>query len=164
MGLVDTRLNIHYFPETIGLVNQIDRDKNKKLFFFEVDEKSFLLNDEILGVYKKYNLTVLVHQTRNGYHFLSPTLISLELWKEIHQELIHLNPKCPMITLRVQGNKHPNESDYFYRYEVYNNYNRTKNIRSVCLFLNKIFGSDLLGDLDGELQTVRYKPHLRDND
>ena len=157
--MANTGLSIHYYPETIGLVNQIARDKNKKLFFFEVDTKDINQISYILDIYKHNHLTVLYHQTQMGYHFLSPTLIDLRRWQQIHKSLLFLNKKCPMITMRVKGNKYPNEESLFYRYQVKEYCSPSENVKSICLFLNKIFGSELQGTLEGELQTVTYRPH-----
>ena len=145
---------------TKGLVNQIDKDKNKKLFFFEIDTHDIKLVDLILEVYQKYQLTVVYHKTKMGYHFISPTLISLEEWKMIHKQILHINPSCPMITLRVEGNKYPNELNYFYKAGVNINCHQEKNVKSICLFLNKVFDFEpkLGGLIEGDLQLVSYLP------
>ncbi len=145
---------------TKGLVNQIDKDKNKKLFFFEIDSHDIKLVDLILSIYQKYELTVLFHKSKMGYHFISPTLINLEKWKLIHSELIYINPTCPMITLRVMGNKYPNEYEYFYKAGIRINCDSSKNVKSICLFLTKIFdfATPLKGNIEGDLQLVSYLP------
>ena len=155
-------MNKHYFPETTGLIAQVD-DKTRKLFFFETDEDNENIHNRILRVYEKYNLTVLYHKTGSGgKHYLSPTIINVKTWKEAHQILKDINPKCPQICLRVKPNKYPNEAEFFYTHEVRNNGTFTwyRNAESVCHFLNKIFGSKLIGRLDGDLQTVKYHPRL----
>ena len=156
-------MNKKYFPETLGLINQIDRNTEKKLFFFETDIDDPNIHDLILSVYKKYNLTVLFHKTGSGgKHYLSPTIIDIKTWKEAHLQLKFINVKCPMICLRVKPNKYPNESEYFYRHEIKNNEIDTwyKNSETICNFINKIFGSKLIGKLEGDLQTVKYHPHI----
>jgi hypothetical protein len=156
-------LNKKYFPETLGLINQIDRNTEKKLFFFETDIDDSNIHNLILSVYKKYNLTVLFHKTGSGgKHYLSPTIIDIKTWKEAHLQLKEINPKCPMICLRVKPNKYSNEAEYFYRHEIQNNSLDTwdKNSETICNFLNKIFGSKLIGRLEGDLQTVKYHPHI----
>ena len=153
-------MNKHYFPETTGLVAQVD-DKTRKLFFFETDQKNDKVHKLILSVYEKYNLTVLYHRTGSGgMHYLSPTIIDIPTWKEAHQILKSINPKCPQICLRVQANKHANESDFFYTHQVINNgtYTWYINSETVCNYLNKIFGSKLIGRLSGDLKTVKYHP------
>ena len=145
---------------TKGLVNQIDKDKNKKLFFFEIDTHDIKLVDLILETYQKYELTVLYHKSKMGYHFISPTLINLDKWKLIHSALIHINPTCPMITLRVMGNKYPNEYEYFYKAGIRINCDSSKNVKSIWLFLNKVFDFEpkLRGLIEGDLQLVSYLP------
>ena len=54
------------------------KNKEKKLFFFEIDTHDNNLLIKILDVYEKYSLDVIFHKTFQGYHFISPTLINLE--------------------------------------------------------------------------------------
>ena len=154
----------HYFAETTGLINQIDENREKKLFLFETDEKNDIVHNKILSVYEKYNLTVLFHRTGSGgMHYLSPTIIDIKTWKEAHFILKDINKKCPMICLRVKPNKYPNESDFWYTHEIRNNEINTwnRNAETVCNYLNKIFGSKLIGKLKGEFEIVKYKPHIK---
>ena len=153
----------HYFPETTGLCDIIDSDKNKRLCFFEIDVIDMLLLERILYTYKKYELDVVYHKTLKGWHFISPTLVDLPKWKQFHSELKDINPKCPMICLRVQGNKYPGEDTFFYHSVTETNTMPEHNIKSVCLFLNKIFQSTLQGEIEGALKTVKYKPHIRNH-
>jgi len=145
---------------TKGLVNQINKNKNMKLFFFEIDSHDIKLVNLILETYQKYELTVVYHKTQQGYHFISPTLLNLTMWKMIHKELIHINPTCPMITLRCQGNKYLGEEKFFYKAGVKINCHQEKNVKSICLFLNKVFDFEpkLGGSLEGNLQLVSYLP------
>ena len=148
---------------TKGLVNQIDKDKNKKLFFFEIDTHDQQLVHRILHVYYENKLTVLYHKTKMGFHFISPTLITLEKWKNCHNELLEINPKFPQICLRIMGNKYPNEYEYFYKaVSIVNGNNLNNNVKSVCLLLNKIFDFEpkLLGSLSGDLVQVSYLPKM----
>lgn len=153
-------MNSSYHDETIGLVHQIDQNKNKKLVFFEIDTKEPELINLILSTYSFFKLDVVYHQTQNGYHFLSPTLVNLETWKEFQTVLKDINVKCSMTTLRIKGNKYPNESSFFYKSETKINTIPSKNIRSVCNLLNKVFQSNLQGELDGDLELVRYRPKI----
>ena len=154
----------HYFAETTGLINQIDENREKKLFFFETDEKNDKVHNKILSVYEKYNLTVLFHKTGSGgMHYLSPTIIDIKTWKEAHFILKDINKKCPQICLRMKPNKHSNEAEYFFRHEIRNNgtYTWYRNAETVCNYLNKIFGSKLIGRLKGEFEIVKYRPHIK---
>ena len=154
----------HYFAETIGLINQVDKNREKKLFLFETDEKNDKVHKLILSVYEKYNLTVLFHKTGSGgMHYLSPTIIDIKTWKEAHFILKDINKKCPMICLRTKPNKYPNESNFWYIHEIRNNgtYTWYRNAETVCNYLNKIFGSKLIGRLKGEFEIVKYHPHIK---
>ena len=149
---------------TQGLVNQVDKNREKKLFLFEVDNFNLDEFNLILETYKKFNLNCVYHRTGSGgFHFLSNTLLNLETWRLIHSELIHLNKRCPMITLRVKSGKggiYPNEN-YFYKSKVKINCDDpSKNVESVSLFLNKVFDFEpkLKGTLEGDLQLVSYIP------
>jgi hypothetical protein len=142
----------------------VDKNREKKLFLFETDEKNDIVHNKILSVYEKYNLTVLFHRTGSGgYHYLSPTIIDIPTWKEAHFLLKEINKKCPMICLRLKPNKYPNEADFWYTHEIRNNEINTwdRNAETVCNYLNKIFGSKLIGKLKGEFETVKYKPHIK---
>ena len=149
-----------------GLVNQIDKDRNKKLFLFEIDHYNLDEVDLILETYEKFNLNCVYHRTGSGgYHFLSNTLLDLKTWKLIHSELIHLNRRCPMITLRIQAGKggiYPNEDRFFYKSGVkINCKDPSKNVKSITLLLNKMFDFDPRlpqADLLGEHQIVKYIP------
>ena len=139
------------------------KNKDKKLFFFEIDSHSKELLNKILDVYKKYELTVIYHKTLKGIHFLSPTLISLKKWKEYHIDLLTINRKCPQICLRVKGNKYGKlEEQYFYKAGIKINCHQEKNVKSVCLFLNKIFDFEpkLGGLIKGDLVLVSYTPKI----
>ena len=139
------------------------KNKEKKLFFFEIDTHDNNLLIKILDVYEKYSLDVIFHKTFQGYHFISPTLINLEKWKEIHKELLSINPKCPMICLRVKGNKYPNEDLFFFLAHLRLNCNDpSKNVESICIYLNKIFDFEpkLQGKIKGDLVLVSYKPKI----
>mgnify|MGYP003647714908 CR=1 FL=1 len=139
------------------------KDKNRKLFFFEIDFFSLELRNKILDVYEKNKLDVIFHRTGgSGIHFLSPTLINLKKWKEIHSELLLINKRCPMICLRILGNKYPNENVFFYKCGVRINSTPDKNIESLCLYLNKIFDFEprLKGKLSGSPVVVEYTPKI----
>ena len=149
---------------TQGLVNQISKDRNKKILLFETDNFNLDEFNLILETYKKFNLNCVYHRTGSGgFHFLSNTLLNLETWKKAILQLKEINKKCPMITLRVKSGKggiYPNEN-YFYKSKVKINCDDpSKNVESVSLFLNKVFDFEpkLKGTLEGDLQLVSYIP------
>ena len=87
----------------------------------------------------------------------------MEKWKEIHKELLSINRKCPQICLRVKGNKYPNEDLFFYKAHLRLNCNDpSKNVESICIYLNKIFDFEpkLQGKIKGDLVLVSYKPKI----
>jgi hypothetical protein len=151
---------------TTGLVYTITekgiKDPEKKLFFFEIDTHDNKLLNTILDVYEKNSLDVIFHKTKMGYHFISPTLISREKWKECHEILKNINPKCPMICLRIKSGKYPNEDLYFYKAGIRINTTSDKNIKSICNYLNKIFdfSPKLEGNLSGDPVVVEYTPKI----
>ena len=86
-------------------------------------------------------------------------------WKYLHKDLRHINPDCPMLTLRVQPNKYPNEDLVWYNSHVVNELAPTEqNNLQVCNYLNKIFGSKFFGTGAGEMKTVRYPLPLREGE
>ena len=152
---------------TKGLVCSIlnedgSKNKDKKLFFFEIDTHDKILFDKILNIYYENSLDVLFHKTKMGYHFISPTLILKDKWKEIHNSIKEINPRCPQICLRVEGNKYANEDLYFYKAGVRINSTPDKNVESICNFLNKIFDFEprLKGTLKGDPVIVEYTPRI----
>jgi hypothetical protein len=112
--------------------------------------------DRVTKIYKDNDLDLLVHRTGNGIHFLSPTMIPKLMWKELMSTVKDLNPKCPMTTLRVEPNKYPNESEAWYRCEVGYGAKPVFNNLSVCMYLNRVFGSEFKGIATGEIKLVRY--------
>ena len=106
---------------TDGICNTLKNDKNLKMVFFELDNKSSLDNQwliehriEVRNTYEKFELDYFIHATGNGYHFLSPTLVDKIIYKKFMNVLKDINTKCPMTTLRTKPNKYKNEKDYFF--------------------------------------------------
>ena len=100
---------------TTGICNTF-RDSELRVLFFELDREHLIYEPEIHKLYKDNELDYLVHRTGSmGLHFLSPTLMTKERWKEIMRCYKHINPKCPMTTLRVKPNKYPDEDGIWYR-------------------------------------------------
>lgn len=156
---------------TTGLCNTFENCKDLKTLFFEVDHYDprtesitpiEVYNQEIkqvIALFAKYKLDLLVHSTKNGMHFLSPTMLPKSVWKQAIDEIRHINTKCPMNTLRIEPNKYPNENEFWYRFNaVYIHGNFTRNNFNMCNYLNKIFGCHFVGSQDNnqKLKIVRY--------
>ena len=142
---------------TTGLV--ITNDTNDKRFlFFELDHPiEQREKDKVLAIYRYFGLDVLWHRTGNGIHFLSPTLTSIETWKEAMKALKTINKKCPMTTLRVEPNKHHQESQIWYTCDYRSDPNNLRNNSfELSILLNKWFHSDFVGVVDTDLKFVRY--------
>ena len=150
---------------TDGICNTLKDDKNLKMVFFELDFENHLTDGQTMNelikitkTYKKFELDYFFHNTGNGLHFLSPTLIDKVLYKKFMNELKDINTKCPMTTLRVNPNKYKNEKDYFYkiqRLEKFPN-NKKANCLEMCNFLNKTFNTNFEGTHKGKIIKVKY--------
>ena len=142
---------------TQGLV--ITNNTNDKRFlFFELDHP---INkgdkEQVLDVYRSFGLDVLIHRTGSGIHFISPTLIELQTWKEAMSKLKDINKKCPMTTLRWTPNKYPNEDQVWYTSECWTDTNNLRNNSSqLCQLLSKTFHKLLEGTIQTDLKFVRY--------
>lgn len=154
---------------TTGLCNTFSGTDLKTLFF-EVDKydprtqthnENYVRELQIVNsIYRRLGLDYLVHKTQNGCHFLSPTMIPKLFWsKIIKEDLRDINRKCPMTTLRVEPNKYPNESEFWYRVDAfYFDGNDIRNNFNMCNYLNKIFGTSFRGSPDNnqDIKIVRY--------
>ncbi len=100
-------------PWTRGLAIT-NKTNNLRFCFFEIDKAHIPALSRILGTYKFFRLDVCTHRTGAGLHFISPSLIKLETWKNFHEVLKDINPKCPMTTLRIEANKYPNENQIWF--------------------------------------------------
>ena len=145
---------------TTGICNTITNSKDWRFFFFELDVDQVHNRNRITKLYLDNDLDFLEHKTGSGgYHYLSPTLISKSEWKEMMNKVKDLNTKCPMTTLRIQPNKHPNEKFSWYRFDFYYN-NDQLNSYEMSNYLNKLFGSKFKGKISTQLKIVRYPlPH-----
>ena len=139
---------------TAGLCNTF-ADIEARCFFFEIDDpKDF---DTVEQFYEDEALDVLIHKTGSGgYHFLSPTQMTPDVWKIKMQALRGINPKCPMTTLRMEPNKYPQEDLLWYITKIHQFDNEKFNSKDMCQYLNKIFGCNLKGSCTGNLKIVRY--------
>lgn len=140
---------------TNGICNTFHNTTDRVLFF-ELDNpiKENEVN-KIMNIYDKLNLNVMIHTTGNGVHFLSPTMIPLEVWKFAMDYLKDINKKCPMLTLRTRPNKYPNE-EWIVTY-IYNEHN-PNNSSQMSDFLNNKFKTFFIPNLllDYKIKTVSY--------
>lgn len=143
---------------TTGVCDILDSNRDKRFCFFELDEVGN--RDHFIRVLKAYSdmyLDVLVHRTGRGWHFLSPTVVTLQKWQEFHSRLKDLNKKCPMTTLRTEANKYPDEHTVWgiAMAEFYGD-DANKNSYTMARYLNETFGCNFKGDLAGNIKVVRY--------
>ena len=155
MGSLDKRKG----KWTKGLTVKVPNDDNMRYMLFELDYEHLEFYDLVKNVFWSFELDLLIHKTGSGgYHFISPTVITKDQWKKIHNRLENINKKCPMTCLRMIPNKHPNEADIWYRTDCithFENYNF--NSKQMCQYLNKVFGTNLLGSLDYDINIVSYR-------
>ncbi len=143
------------FTQGIVITNNTN---DKRFLFFELD-KGYTQEEkqEVLDVYRFHGLDVLIHRTSSGIHFISPTLIELQTWKEAMNKLKEINKKCPMTTLRWLPNKYPNEAEIWYTSEYRSDPNNLRNnSNQLCTLLNHSFRSNFVGTIDTDLKFVRY--------
>lgn len=143
---------------TSGVCDILDSDRQKRLCFFEVDEVGN--GDQFIRIMKAYAdmyLDVLVHRTGRGWHWLSPTIVSLEKWQLFHSRLKDINTKCPMTTLRTEPNKYPDEDTVWNlcMAETYGD-DENRNSEEMSKFLNHNWGCRLKGVVPGAIKLVRY--------
>lgn len=84
-----------------------------RYLFFELDTLEENQLHQVLNTYKRYNLPVYVHRSMRGYHFLSVKPIAKELYYQAINEIKPLNPKCPLVTIRIKSNKWIDEKQVF---------------------------------------------------
>ena len=143
---------------TDGLCNTFTNHEGHRSLFFELDNPSGSDIIRVIESYVYYRLDFVAHLTGGGIHFLSPTVLIKEDWKEAISTLKDLNTKCPMTTLRTQANKHENEASYFYKplYSSRSLANYSRNSMQLCKILNDLFRMDFAGIVDAEPKKVRY--------
>ena len=150
---------------TKGLTSTLNPNDEKydnfRFFFFETDKPYNAEHyNRLVELYARNELDVLVHTTGGGgLHFLSPTLITKDLWKSLMDEVKDINPKCPMITIRTKCNKYVDESSVWYKSSVgyCGEVSEFFNIEEMCFLLNKWFGASFKSrGLKGLLRFVNY--------
>lgn len=142
---------------TSGVCDIVEKNRNIRFAFFEIDETTPDLVDTIDCVYEQFNLDVLKHRTGKGYHWLSPTEISADMRLTFRAVLSNINPECPMTTMRIEPNKHLAESTLWYlsdsaQYEE----NKPRNNIRMCTLLNHVWKASFSGERHGHIEIVRY--------
>jgi hypothetical protein len=98
---------------TSGIVNVPLNDINSRYTFFELDTKDREKLRKVISVYDYYGLACYIHSTINGYHFYNLSPVPKMFYWKIIREIKHLNPECPLITLRIIPNKWKDEKRYW---------------------------------------------------
>ena len=143
------------FTQGIVITNHTNE---KRFLFFEIDKPLNGIHfEKVMNVYHRFGCDVLVHRSGNGWHFLSPTLLDVETWKEAMKELKDINKKCPQTTLRWIPNKYPQESEIWYNhYDRVDPNNIGRNSDELSKLLNHTFHTSFEGTIQTELKFVRY--------
>jgi hypothetical protein len=144
---------------TVGLCNTFTDCKNLRTLFFELDKEHLDQYSRICKIYDDNKLDYFIHKTGSGgYHFISPTMITKERWKNIMNEVKDVNPKCPMTTLRMQPNKYFGEDSFWYFIYIEKHFddNYKCNSKNMSDYLNHIFKTKFDGLLQDEIKIVRY--------
>ncbi len=131
-----------------------------RFLFFETD-KPYNQEDysKIIKVYDSHKLDLFVHNTGGGgQHFISPTIITVEEWKDCMNPLKKINPRFPALVLRILPNKYVDEmkrweqsKDVFHLPE-----NILSNSFELCNLLRKYFGSKLHGMIRTDIKIRNY--------
>jgi hypothetical protein len=152
MILKKNRSNVY----TKGItINANDNDNRYVFFELDLDHKRFF--SDVIHAYRDYGFDYLCHRTGNGYHFISPCVVTKEEWKQFHSELKHINKKCPMTTLRWIPNKYPNESEIWFLSEYWKDECPIHAISiEMADLLNHTFGSEFVGDMHTKIEFVTY--------
>ncbi len=134
-----------------------------RFFFFELDNP--IIVDEYLrvcDVFEYYHLDYCLHRTGNGLHWISPTLNTVEEWKEIRDSLKEINVDCPQICMRWSPNKYVDEKLVWFANSCRNNNdNNIANSVQLCQLLNQLFKPRVpfKGLVDTDLKFVHYPLH-----
>ena len=147
---------------TIALSSRLHKDdpnrKKYRFFFFELDEPFNATHYyRVCECYRLFGCDFLVHRTGNGLHFLSPTLVSREDWKDMSDMLKDINPRCPQINMRWKNNKYVEEKEIWFSSSVgYNNDGSRPNSFELLVLLNKLFKCEFEGNYPTVLQFTNY--------
>lgn len=127
---------------------------NMRYPYFELDSSRGLVT--VLQSYRERKIPVYVHQTMRGYHFLSTVSMTTNDYLEWIKPLMHLNPKCPMVTLRIKPNKWVGETDLWQRYDIHDN-NCDKEQLNRLIELQQMVTKQYIGLLQNKYYLVRYR-------
>ena len=142
---------------TTGLACTV-ANSDLRFVLFDLDKPYSSENfNRVVDAYKSRELDLLVHRSGNGWHFISVTMVSKQIWKDIMTELNDINSKCPHTTLRILPNKYPDEKNIWFNSSVgYFIDNECCNSIELSNLLNKWFGSRFKGNIITDLKLVKY--------
>ena len=127
---------------------------NMRYPYFELDSSRGM--NPVLQSYKERNIPVYVHRTMRGYHFLSTVAMQTDDYLAWIKPLMHFNPKCPMVTLRIKPNKWIGESKVFQEYNIYEN-NAPSDQLTTLHELQQMISKQYIGLLQNKYYVVRYR-------
>ena len=158
MNLIPTREK--YTTSISSRLSKEDPNYNKyRFFFFELDNPYTIKEYyRICELYRLFGVDFLCHRSGNGLHFISPTLITLEIWTEMMAYVKDINPRCPQLNLRWKGNKYVNEKEIWFNScnRVYNDGSKPNSYELVNL-LNSLFHTEFKGNYPTVLKFNDYK-------
>lgn len=141
---------------TTGLCDSIV-GSDKRFCFFEIDFEHIEYLDCVREHYRHFGIDYIYHRTGNGYHFISPTLVSKAFWKKFHKPLRHINSKCSMTCLRWKPNKYDSEEIVWFLHEYETFGNDFRNSKELSQLLNDLFNTNFEGELVTDLKFVEYR-------
>lgn len=120
IGLVNLPIKLN--PNTLRPEKVYDQKKQRDKYvvipdmrypFFELDTDKGKSWEKVMEHYVNHNLDVYAHRTMRGWHFISLTAMKKEDYATWIKCIMPLNPKCPMVTLRIKPNKWIGERQVF---------------------------------------------------
>jgi hypothetical protein len=135
---------------TTGITVKHKTDPDLRPFLFELDREHTTYAPFVIETLRQVFAMTTMHCTGNGIHFYNLPLMKKEAWKELHKLLKHVNPMCPMTTLRIQPNKYENEESVWYNGYIVDWQERE------AAPLNKHMLDRIITGLQEEFETVRY--------
>lgn len=128
-----------------------------RFFLFEWDKEHFNENlaNDMQQIVNDIDVPCWAHATGNGIHLLSLVPILKEKWKEVHTRYKHVNPTCPMTTLRMMPNKYVGEEIVWFA-SSYTVVPRSDNTVEV-MQLTQMETLGIITDIAQSHQLVKYK-------